>query len=290
VCRDILDIAARKVISVVRDFVAEYKLDPHAIALVGGGGGAEAIVPHVGALMKQDHWIADHAEVISAIGVALGMIQDTVERSILDPTEADLLRVRNEAFQSVVRMGAAAETVDVRVEVDPRRKRVMATARGTPDLRTRTFGGQPLPLSELSEIAARTCGVPVAHIRCAGETEFLKVFQTRKVNRKLLGLFRSSTNPTRIVDTEGIVRLKLPDAWVYGGRIGELLSRLAQLVDEFTMFGDAGGLQPDVFVALSGRIIDLSGLTTKDQVISLLRTEAEGFSADEAAVAILSRK
>ncbi|HAE38260.1 MAG TPA: hypothetical protein DCG57_06425, partial [Candidatus Riflebacteria bacterium] len=63
---------------------------------------------------------------------------------------------------------------------------------------------------------------------------------------------------------------------------------LGNLIEELTVFGDAGGLHPDVFCIVSGRIIDLSGLVSKDQILSLLRAELERFSADEPAIALVS--
>jgi len=61
-------------------------------------------------------------------------------------------------------------------------------------------------------------------------------------------------------------------------------------VDDMTVYGDAGALHPDVFVLVSGRIVDLSGLTSKDQILSLLRVETESFSGNEPAIALIARK
>ncbi len=285
----ILEKASSKVISVVRDFIEDYKLVPEHLVLVGGGGGAESVVSHTANKLGVEHRITRHAEVISAIGVALGMIRETVERSIVQPTEADLLEVRRAAMHSVIRMGAAPETVEVRVEVDPKQKRVIATASGWPEMRTRSLTAPKLSQEQLSAVAAKSAGVQDG-ATCVSHTEFLHVFQVKKTTSKLLGLMKSTSLATRVIDAEGVIRLKLSDAVVRTGVVGTIPSQLHQLVDEFTMYGDAGALQPDVYVLVVGRIVDLSGLINKEQVLSLLQAETESFSRDETAIVLVSKK
>ncbi len=131
----VLDLACTKVVTQVRALVDEYRLQPSSVDLIGGGGGAASLVPHAGALMGVPWRLARQAEVISPIGVALAMVRDTIERNIVDPTPADVLRVRQEAVEAAVRNGALAETVQVHVEVDTRRNLVRAVAVGSAELR-----------------------------------------------------------------------------------------------------------------------------------------------------------
>jgi N-methylhydantoinase A/oxoprolinase/acetone carboxylase beta subunit len=287
---EILRVATTKVIDVVQSFIEEYRLDPRLLALVGGGGGAEAIVPHTAKRLGMEHLIAHDAEVISAIGVALGMIQDTIERSILNPSEADIVNIRNEAMQSVLRMGASAETIEVRVEVDTRQKRLIATASGSPEMRRGSAKIMALSLDQMRAIAATSCSAENDGVRLVGETEFLKVFQATTIEARLFGLVKSPVTPLRVIDREGVIRLKLNNGRVHAGTVSNLAAGLSGLIEELTMYGDAGGLQPDVFVIVSGRIVDLSGLVSKEQVLSLLRTETEHYGPAEHAIALVSKK
>jgi hypothetical protein len=116
------------------------------------------------------------------------------------------------------------------------------------------------------------------------------VFQATKVEARLLGLIKSTHKPVRVIDREGVIRLKLNDCIAHSTAVSNLSSGLSQLIDEFTTYGDAGGLQPDVFVIVSGRIIDLSGLVSKEQVSSLLRTETQHYAASEPAIALVAQK
>ncbi|MFH0989353.1 MAG: hydantoinase/oxoprolinase family protein [bacterium] len=289
ISKAILDLASDKVISILKKFIEEYKLHKEHITLVGGGGGAEVIVPYTAQRLGVQYSIAEHTEVISAIGVALGMIRDTIERSVLSPTDADIVNIRQEAIQSVLQMGAAAESIEVRIEVDKKRKRLSATASGAPELRTGKFESTPRSADELKIIVAGTCPEG-SEIRCISETEFLKAFEGRITKKRFFGLIKEERVSVRIIDHEGVMRLKLNRGVIYPSTSNTLPSLLNHLIDEYTIYGDAGGLNPDIFILSGGRIIDLSGLANKDQILALLRVETEMHSGDEQAVAIIAPK
>jgi N-methylhydantoinase A len=287
---EVLDRAAEKVEDVINQFIEEYKFDRSLVTLVGGGGGAETIVPHAGKRMSLEYSLADNADVISAIGVALGMIRETIERNIVNPTEADVIRIRQEALQAVLRMGASAETVEIRVEVDSRQKRLIATASGSPEMRTRELAEAALPPEELAAIAARSCGLGDGDVALAGQDDHMKVYQAETKRKKLFGLITVARRHTRVVDREGIIRLKLTDCAVVDGPLSSVSSRLPELVEEQTIYGDAGALTPDVFVLLGGRVIDLSGLVSKEQIMALVRAETESQSPQARCVALVAPK
>lgn len=128
--------AATKCKSVVKQLIVDYNLDPTQIILVGGGGGAAAVVPYLAEKMNMKHKIAKNAETISPIGVALAMVRDIVERTISNPTDEEILSVRKEAEQAALKSGASPGTIEIIVEVDPRRNTVRAIATGATELRT----------------------------------------------------------------------------------------------------------------------------------------------------------
>jgi N-methylhydantoinase A/oxoprolinase/acetone carboxylase beta subunit len=286
----VLDRAAAKVASVVSTFIDEYGLERRDVTLVGGGGGAEVIVRPTGQAMGLEVRIAERAEVISAIGVALGMIQDSVERTVVTPTDADLISIRRAAFESVLAMGALAESIEVKVEVDTRQKRLIATARGTPELRTRDQAAGALTPDELRGVAARSCGLAADALEPVGRAGTLLAFRGLELRRAWFGLRTIERHPVRVVDHEGVVRLKVADASAMAGGLSTLIGRLSPAVDDMTAYGDAGGLVPDVFLVVAGKLVDLSGLATRDQVLSMVRAEVETLGGDEPAIAILARK
>lgn len=157
----ILDLAAARTAGVVDGLVRDYKLDRGVIRLVGGGGGASAIVPYLAEMMGLPHENAPNADVISAIGVALALVRDTVERTVISPNADDIRRIREEAVASVLRMGAAPDTVEVFVEVDAKRNLLRATAEGSTEIRRQELRSRTLSESERGELVARSIGLVI---------------------------------------------------------------------------------------------------------------------------------
>src|SRR5919107_551614 len=86
----ILDISAKKVLDVVEPIIKEYKLKKERVVLIGGGGGASVLVPYIAAKQQLQYKIAEHAEVISSIGVAAAMIHEEAEKTVTSPRLEDI--------------------------------------------------------------------------------------------------------------------------------------------------------------------------------------------------------
>lgn len=286
----LLDVSTKKVAAIVKRILEEHKLGQRHITLVGGGGGAEAIVPYTAQKMKMEYRIARNNEVISAIGVALGIIQDTIEKTVLNPSDADLAQIRREAFESVQRMGADADTIQVVVEVDRQTKRVSATAQGTPELRTRLLGGQLPSDDDLVEKAVKITGAPKESIKMYGDTGWMCIFQGEVMKPIMFGLLKTIYSPVAIIDREGIVRLQLPDALVDYTSAAEAEGLLQQRLDQLTTYGDAGEVMPDLFLIKPGQIADLTGLVEGSQMISVARLELQTLAPTDMVALISCRK
>jgi hypothetical protein len=234
------------------------------------------------------HTIAENAEVISAIGIALGIIRDTVERTIINPTDNDILQIRREAMEKVQRMGAIPETIDVTIDVDRQTKRVSAIATGSSELRTRDVTTPPKSPEELRSIAqASLCCDDVSEIGKAG---VLRVYRGSAVDSKWFGLAKRKRAPLRVIDEDGVVRLQLSSGELRLTNVGLVGGALRTLIDDFTTYGDAGGLLPDVFLVAAGRVVDLTGLVMKDQMITVAQAETEKYPNDESVIVIGTKK
>ncbi|MGB6986280.1 MAG: hydantoinase/oxoprolinase family protein, partial [Candidatus Aquilonibacter sp.] len=128
--RRLLELAGAKVAPTIDALIAEYELERESVVLVGGGGAAAALVPFVAERYGFPHRIARDAEVISPIGVALALVRDMVERTIVDPQPDDIVRIRREAAERVIAAGAAPDRIEVSVEIDAQHNRVRAIASG----------------------------------------------------------------------------------------------------------------------------------------------------------------
>jgi len=97
-----LDLAAQKVRATIDALIADYELPRDQTVLIGGGGGAASLVPYVARKFGFEYRIAKDADVISPIGVALALVRDVVERTIVDPQPEDVVRIRREAFDNAI--------------------------------------------------------------------------------------------------------------------------------------------------------------------------------------------
>jgi N-methylhydantoinase A/oxoprolinase/acetone carboxylase beta subunit len=283
--RRVLQKAAAKVTGVVEDLVKEYGLDRDQSVLVGEGGGAASLIPFVAEAMKLDFKISQDAEVISSIGVALALVRETVERQMPSPTPEDLQRIKREAFDAVVKLGAAPENVEVTIEVDPQTQRVRATAMGASEMRAQDMRKQ-VSEEEAAGIAAASMGLQPEAVKLAAATEDVRVYQG-EVREKKWKFFTTRRHPVRAVDREGVVRIQRSDGVVAQATAADGLRQLRELWESVTIYNGDSVIAPDMFVVAGRRIVDLSGITAVDQAIAISRGELEGL-APEAPVVLVS--
>jgi len=281
VADEILDHGTRKVRKVIEEMIEDYELDPQLLTLSGGGGGAAAIVPYTAKKMGLPFEITENSAVISAIGAALALVRDTIEKTVISPTEADVLKIRKEAEESVARMGANPETIEVQVEIDARKNILRASATGTTELRTRELGKSALDESELEQRVRQSVRGDVRDLGRCAEIGGLTVYRAETEARKLGGLLRKRSIQYRVIDRDGIIRLQLRNGDILTGSKRDVLSGLKGFFEKHTIYGDAGRELPGLFTVFRGRILDLSGLISVDQVISLLQIELGGIAEDE---------
>jgi N-methylhydantoinase A/oxoprolinase/acetone carboxylase beta subunit len=266
-----LDIASAKVIAAIDELIADYELDRETLVVVGGGGGAAALVPYTAQRTGVEFRLARDAEVISPIGVALALVREVVERTIVDPSPEDILRIRREAQDAVVAAGASPERVEVAIEIDTQRNLVRATASGATEI-AESAAHRAQTGDELHASAARLLRAGTQDVERIAYTDGLFVF-TRAHN-------------LRVLDRNGVGRLALRDALVRQTLAGQALDVLRATAEEATAFGDVGRALPDIYVLHGARIADFSGLAASDQALALAGEELQGLQAQAPVVII----
>lgn len=288
--RKVLDFAAVKNSKVASQLIKDYDMDPRTTIFVGGGGGAATVVPHLAESMNHKHHIAKNAPVISTIGVALAMVRDMVERSVTNPTEDDIISVRREAELKAIQNGAAPGTVEVSVEVDTQRNIVRAIAVGATEMRSRDRMQQKLSQEELLGIVAENLDADKNLLKVAAQNGSMFAVQYHKVEKKLFGLVKKTTHPLRLIDEEGVIRLQKNNAWVRQSTVGTWEKDLSWLLEELTEYNDGGTNLPNIYVVLGKRIIDLSGLQSPEQIVSLASVDLAGCNADEPLIVAATKR
>nr|MBA2621783.1 hydantoinase/oxoprolinase [Acidobacteriota bacterium] len=288
--RKVLEISCKKVEKQIEELIAEYNLDRATVELVGGGGGAASLILFTGTLMNLPARLAKKAEVISTIGVALAMVRDTVERNIANPTPEQILQVRREASDAVIKIGALPESVEVQIEVDTRRSIVRATAFGTTELKQKDDSTKVGGFEGANIAAARSLKTDESNVVLSAETDGFYVFTQEILTKTFLGLFTNKRLAVRVVDKTGVVRLQRSNSEVHPTTVENTARELEAVINKLTDFGDAGRALPDVHLLVGARIVNLSGLAELEQVIALAKTELENSAASEKIVVIASPK
>jgi N-methylhydantoinase A len=283
-----LRIAASKCKPIVQALIKDYKLDSQLVTLVGGGGGAAAIVPFVAAELKMPFSIAEHADVISAIGVALALIRETIERQVINPSNDDIIRIREEAHHAVQAMGADPASIEVQVEVDARTNTVRATAFGATSMNKTQDARKQLSEEDRMGMLAESMKVTKDKIEQVGDTGFFQIYRAPWTDRKLFGLMPVPMQSLRVLDNSGIIRLQSRNADSVLTTAARADAEISRLTDAHALWGDAGKVIPDVMILAGPKIVDLSGLLTIDQVIALAKIELETVRAD-APVAVIAK-
>ncbi|MEU6762619.1 hydantoinase/oxoprolinase family protein [Streptomyces sp. NPDC046853] len=277
----LLDAGTGQVKKVVDTMIRDYRLDKDTALLVGGGGGAASVTPHLAEVSGLEGRIARHSEVISPIGVALALVREQIERTIPGAGQEQILAVRAEAEAAVIAQGAAADGVEVEVTVDPQTSTVRAVATGATELRTRDRAHRADEAERL-RTAAASLKTDVSRVTVLARTSAHTVYGT-EVRRTL----RATRHPVRIVDADGVIRLHVPDARVETTRVADAPDVLAKLVRETTSYGDGGVRAPAVRLLLGSRIADLSGVLDPGPLLALARSELDSRAADETVIAVL---
>ena len=278
--RAVLDCAAAKVAPVVAALVKEYQLDPDQCLLVGEGGGAAALIPHLAASAGLEHVISSDAEVISSIGVALALVRDVVERVIPHPKPEDLEAVRREALASAVRLGADPRSVEVTVEVDRLTQRVRAIATGAAEMSAADPAGA-IPEREARTIAARSLGLGPGTLQLAAATPGLRIYRVAGAE---------GAGPVRAVDHAGAIRFQRSRALVRAVPRRSVSATIEALWREATgSEAESGGMRaaPGLLVAFERRLVDLSGIETLAQAQALAAADLAGH-ADDLSVALIA--
>lgn len=276
----ILDKAIPKVEALAEGLIADYELDRGVLRLVAGGGGGSAIVPYLARKMGRPFTTVENADVISAIGVALALVRETVERTVISPTDEEIRKIRAEAIAGVLKAGASAESVEVYVQVDAKRNLLRAIAEGSLEIREQDLRRAVLTEAERRELVAASMGAggadraseSAAPTRIARVAGFEVWAATRRVPR-LWRFFPQQRTALRVLDVAGTIRWATSHGAFRACPASRAATELAVFAEEFTRYSDAGATIPACFALLDGRVLDFSGLTEMHQVVSVFQEE-----------------
>ena len=287
--KEVMGQAIKTLKPVIEDLIADYELDRNFITLVGGGGSGSVVTYALAEDMRFTARIAKNAPYISTIGVALAMVREQVERTVVSPGEDDIKRIREEVIEKIVRSGANEATVDVTIEVDMQKNLLRAIATGATELRQKNLTAKELALDELSAIAAKSLNLEPEQVSLVQQTGRWRIFCGEETKKVLFGLLKQKRTSLCVIDREGTVRLRKTGAQCTRFCKNQIQTVFKAFMDENTTYSDANASIPRIFTFYREKVLDLSSLQTADQVLSLLQMETEYLAEDDEILAVAYR-
>ena len=274
----ILEIACAKVITVVKSLIEEYKLEDAASELIGAGGGVAPIIRYVSKKMGIRHRIPENSEVISSIGDALAMVRESIEKSIINPTPDDILRLRKECELKAIASGAKPGSIESFVHTDTQLNKVIVVSVGSTEFVAKDVScSKSLCSEEKLEIISESMSLPKENISLAGETDGLEIYMGEVKKKSLFGSLKVVRRPVRIMEKSGTIRVALKNGVAAGCRVGNAKQVFLNYCKELQKYDDAGTVKlPETYLAYGSRIFDMSGLSTVEEHLKMMEMELLG--------------
>jgi N-methylhydantoinase A len=251
--------------------------------LYGGGGGAAAIVPYLAKRLNLKFELAQSADVLSAIGVALALLRETIERQIVNPSNDDILRLRQQALEAVHAMGAEQSTIDVFIEYDSQKSILRATATGaTSVLETKTERSD-ITRDEKIQLVADSMQVPKEQVKLEAANAHFEVYAGETTESHWLGwlgILGKSGRRLRVVDQSGSLRFQGKDGEAVLVKQNQSENAITDVANRWCRWGDAGKVIPNIVVLAGTKIVDLSGVPEIEQITALAKVELEKLPND----------
>ncbi|MGM0125530.1 hypothetical protein IGI37_002929 [Enterococcus sp. AZ194] len=282
--KEVLRLAVQKLEPVIDELIDEYEMDRNFLTLVGGGGSGAIVVPALAEHFDFKWKLAKNAPYISTIGVALAMVREQIERSITNPSDSDIKKIRAEVIERIVQSGANEATVEVNIEIDSQRNIVRAVATGATELRQKNLGASQVTEEQLKEITAEAMGLEESTIELVSTVGRWNLLSATTVVKKFI--FKKKQTNVCIVDREGVVRFKRSQAFDLNFTKQETESAFLPFIDEHTIYSDANATIPKVFLFYKEKMLDLTGMQTMEQLLSIMEVETEMLDSNDEIIAI----
>lgn len=265
----ILDISAKKVLDIVEHVIKEYKLKKERVVLIGGGGGASVLVPYIGFKQQLQYKIAEHAEVISSIGVAAAMIHEEAEKTVTNPRLEDISALAEQVKKAALERGALPESITIQSEYISERSVIRVTAMGNVSLDIGTANAQEIKREEAHILACELFGINEG-VRCILDTDNYHIFAC-EMNKKMLFLKSKKQQQVLVLDKYGRVRLSVENASIFTGSPEQVADRIKSLLRQHARSGK--DLAPQVHILDGVKLMDFSSLTAQEHISKAVHDE-----------------
>ncbi len=277
----ILDISVKKVLEIIEPMIREYKLKKERVVFIGGGGGASVLVPQIAGELQLPWKIAEHAEVISSIGVAAAMIYEEAERTVTNPKPEDISALTEQVKKIALERGALPESVTIQSEYLSERSLLRVSAMGNISLDIGTANAQEINEDEAHVLACELFGINEGVQRIFDMKNY-HIFACEMSKKKLF--LKSKRQPVLVLDKYGRVRLSVDNAAIFNGSPEQVAGEIENLLKQGS--ADGKDLAPQVHILDGAKLIDFSSLTAPEHVSRAVRDELKKSTTKDVAAIV----
>ena len=278
----VLDFSIKKIQRIIEPMIKQYQIETDQMFLIGGGGGASALVPYMAKKLKYQFELAQNAEVISSIGVAAAMIYEEIEKTINQPKPEDVSLLIDEIKKRALERGAAPESISIQTEYINERSLLRAIASGNVELDIGKNNKRELNFAEVENIA----------IKVLGSNEVKQILNMKNYYGFTCEIIKKNffvkvrRTPIVILDKLGRIRLMLENAEIINGT-RDLKTNIESLVYKFSN-KNKDDLAPQIHILDDVKIIDFSSLSSPEHLIEAIKKEFDKLTVE--AVTIIIKK
>ncbi|HJM25175.1 MAG TPA: hydantoinase/oxoprolinase family protein [Nitrosopumilus sp.] len=267
VAQSIINTASFEINKTIVNIMKEFKLNS-SVKLIGGGGGASVLVPFVAKQLGFSYEKAEHADVISSIGVASSMLQEEIEQTMDDATPEKIAKVQKKIHTLLVDKGAIPESIIIDSEYISEKALLRVTAIGNIELDSVETSKNIFTLGDAKTRASEIIDIPEDLIDLGFETDHYFVFIGHVEVKKLFN--KKNQHHILILDRYGKMKLSLKNGQVFqGGKIS-----MIEELDDF-LESRHSDIAPKVFLLNDLKLVDYSSLTSSSKILDGIRDESK---------------
>ncbi|CDI05664.1 hydantoinase/oxoprolinase family protein [Candidatus Nitrosotenuis uzonensis] len=262
----VIQTASFEITKTISKIMKEFRLEKGRTQIVGGGGGATVLVPFVAKQMGMSYKLAEHAEVISSIGVASSMLQEEIEVTTVNPTPKQITDLHRKIHTVMIERGAVPESIIVNSEFVSEKSLLRVSAIGNVELDSADNARNVFTQEDAITRASEIFDADNERIKEAFKTDHYFVFVSEITEKKLF----NKKNKTRVLvlDKYGRQRLFLKNGKVISGKMS--IDELANILD-----AKKDIVSPQVYLINDLKLLDFSSLISASQIIDAVKQEVQ---------------
>ena len=101
---------------------------------------------------------------------------------------------------------------------------------------------------------------------------------------------KETRQPVVVISKDGTIKRKFENVNLETCKVADVKTHISRLIEELRSYGDGGELMPDVYVVVSGKIVDMSGLIELSQILSLVEFDLKDLDQEEQAIVLAVKK